>query len=141
VLSQTPRHYDYKLSKVPVLCDNESAIRMAENPVKHIRTKHIVICYHFLRDHSQRGDIVIDHVSTHKQLANIFTEPLDEKRFCEIRCELNVLDSQNLAWNITLMLIYYTFDHSCLFHLVQMHIFIFLVPRLRLMCFQVYFCT
>jgi hypothetical protein len=76
---------------------------MAENPVKHIRTKHIVICYHFLRDHSQRGDIVIDHVSTHKQLANIFTEPLDEKRFCEIRCELNVLDSQNLAWNISLI--------------------------------------
>jgi hypothetical protein len=45
----------YKLSIVPLLCDNESAIRMADNPVEHSRTKHIDIRYHFLRDHQQRG--------------------------------------------------------------------------------------
>jgi hypothetical protein len=45
------------LSKVPLLCDNESAIRMADNPVEHSRTKHIDIQYHFLRDHQQREDI------------------------------------------------------------------------------------
>jgi hypothetical protein len=50
-----------------LICDNESAIHVAENPVEHIHTKHIDIWYHFLRDHSQRRDIVIDHVSTHKQ--------------------------------------------------------------------------
>jgi hypothetical protein len=54
---------------------------MADNPIDHGRTKYIDIQYHFLRDHSQRGDIVIDHVSTHKQLADIFTKPLDENRF------------------------------------------------------------
>jgi hypothetical protein len=32
-----------------------SAIRMADNPVEHSRTKHIAIRYHFLRDHQQRG--------------------------------------------------------------------------------------
>jgi hypothetical protein len=95
-MRQTLRDYGYKLSKVPVLCDNESAIRMAENPIEHRHTKHIDIQYHFLRDHSQRGDIIIDHVSTHKQLANIFTKPLDEKSFCELRNELNALDSRNL---------------------------------------------
>jgi hypothetical protein len=84
------------MSKVPLRCDNETAIHMAENPIEHRRTKHIYIWYHFMRDHSQRGDIVIDHVSTHKQLANIFTKPLDEKRFCELRNELNVLDPRNL---------------------------------------------
>jgi hypothetical protein len=42
------------LSKVPLLCDNESAIRMADNPVEHSRTKHIDIWYHFLRDHQQK---------------------------------------------------------------------------------------
>jgi hypothetical protein len=69
---------------------------MAENPVEHSHTKHIDIQYHLMRDHSQRGDIIIDHVSTHKQLADIFTKPLDEKRFRELRSELNVLDSRNL---------------------------------------------
>jgi hypothetical protein len=42
-MRQTLRDYGYKLSKVPLLCDNESAIRMADNPVEHSRTKHINI--------------------------------------------------------------------------------------------------
>jgi hypothetical protein len=63
-MRQTLRDYGYKLSKVPLLCDNESAIRMADNPVEHSRTKHIDIRYHFLRDHQQRGDIKIAYVST-----------------------------------------------------------------------------
>jgi hypothetical protein len=71
----TLRDYVYKLSKVPLICDNECAIRMAKNPIEHSRTKHIDIRYHFLRDHSQRGDIIVDHVSTHKQLVDIFTKP------------------------------------------------------------------
>jgi hypothetical protein len=54
-MRQTLRDYSYTLSKVPLLCDNESAIRMADNPIEHSRTKHIDIRYHFLRDHQQRG--------------------------------------------------------------------------------------
>jgi hypothetical protein len=94
-MRQTLRDYGYKLSKVPLLCDNESTIRMADNPVEHIHTKHIDIRYHFLRDHQQRGDITIEHVSIHDQLADIFTKPLNEKTFCKLRNEVNVLDSQN----------------------------------------------
>jgi hypothetical protein len=74
-IRQTLRDYGYKLSKVPLLCDNESAIRMADNLVAHSRTKHIDIRYHFLRDHQQRGDIEIAYVSTKEQLADIFTKP------------------------------------------------------------------
>jgi hypothetical protein len=54
-MRQTLRDYGYKMSKVPLLCDNESAICMADNPVQHSLTKHIDIRYHFLRDHRQRG--------------------------------------------------------------------------------------
>jgi hypothetical protein len=74
-MRQTLRDYGYKLSKVPLLCDNESAIRMADNPVEHSRTMHIDIWYHFLGDHQQKGDIEIAYVSTHNQLADIITEP------------------------------------------------------------------
>jgi hypothetical protein len=91
----TLRDYGYKLSKVPLLCDNESAICMRNNPVEHSRTKHIAIWYHFLRDHQQRGDIEIAYVSTKEQLADIFTKPLDEKTFTKLRNELNILDSRN----------------------------------------------
>jgi hypothetical protein len=43
--------YGYKLSKVTLLCDNESAIRMVANPIEHSHAKHIDIQHHFLRDH------------------------------------------------------------------------------------------
>jgi hypothetical protein len=95
-MRKTLRDYGYKLSKVPLLCDNKSAIRMADNPVEHRRTKHIDIQYHFLRDHQQKGDMEIAYVSTHNQLANIFTKPLDEKTFSKLMNELNILDSRNL---------------------------------------------
>jgi hypothetical protein len=94
-MRQTLRDYGYKLIKVPLLCDNESAIRMADNPVAHSRTKHIDIRYHFLRDHQQKGDIEIAYVNTQNQLADIFTKPLDEETFSKLRNELNILDSQN----------------------------------------------
>jgi hypothetical protein len=94
-MRQTLRDYVYKLTKVPLLCDNESAIRMADNPVEHSRTKHIAIPYHFLRDHQQRGDIEIAYINTKDQLADIFTKPLDEKTFTKLRHELNILDSRN----------------------------------------------
>jgi hypothetical protein len=94
-MRKTLRDYGYNLCKVPLLCDNESAIRMADNPVEHNRTKCIDIWYHFLRDHQQKGDIKIAYVNTQNQLADIFIKPLDEKIFSELRNELNILDSRN----------------------------------------------
>ena len=94
-MRQTLRDYGYKLTKVPLLCDNESAIRMADNPVEHSRTKHIAIRYHFLMDHQQKGDIEISYINTKDQLADIFTKPLDEQTFNKLRHELNILDSRN----------------------------------------------
>ena len=78
------------------ICDNESAIKIADNPVQHSRTKHIEIRHHFIRDHVAKGDIDLFHVNTEKQLADIFTKPLDEARFRELRHELNIVDISNL---------------------------------------------
>jgi hypothetical protein len=94
-MRQTLRYYGYKLSKVPLLCDNESAICLADNPIEHSRTKHIDIRYHFLRDHQQRGDIEIAYVNTHNQLADIFTKLLKGKTFSKLRNELHILGSRN----------------------------------------------
>jgi hypothetical protein len=74
-----------------------SLIKLANNPVQHSRTKHIDIRHHFLRDHEAKEEIELFHVSTENQLADIFTKPLDETRFCFLRSELNILDSQNVA--------------------------------------------
>ena len=95
-MKQTLKDYDVNMKNVPLYCDNESAIKIAHNPVQHSKTKHIQIRHHFLRDHVLKGDISIEHVKTEEQLADIFTKPLDEKRFSKLRCELNILESSNV---------------------------------------------
>jgi hypothetical protein len=62
-MKQTLLDYGVKFKEIPLLCDNESAIKIASNPVQHSRTKHIYIRHHFLRDHVSKGDIKIDGVS------------------------------------------------------------------------------
>jgi hypothetical protein len=59
-MKQTLRDHGVKFKKIPLLCDNESAIKIANNPVQHSRTKHIDIRHYFLRDHVSKGDIKID---------------------------------------------------------------------------------
>jgi hypothetical protein len=89
-----------KFDEILLLCDNESAVKIATNPVQHSRTKHIDIRHHFLRDHVNKGDIKIDGIGTDDQLADIFTKPLDESRFCKLRNELNIIDFSNVAWKL-----------------------------------------
>ena len=91
-MKQTLRDYGINLDKIPIMCDNTSAINLSKNPIQHSRTKHIEIRHHFLRDHTQKGDIVLQFIPTENQLADIFTKPLGEEQFCKIRQELGILD-------------------------------------------------
>jgi hypothetical protein len=94
-MKQTLLDYGVVLEKVPLLCDNESAVKIANNPVHHSRSKHIDIRHHCLRDHVAKGDIILERVRSEDQLADIFTKPLDKTRFCMLRNELNILDFRN----------------------------------------------
>ena len=95
-MKQTLKDYGVNMKNVPLFCDNESSIKISHNPVQHSKTKHIQIRHHFLRDHVLKGDISTEHVKNEEQLADIFTKPLDEKRFSKLWCELNILDTSNV---------------------------------------------
>ena len=49
---------------VSLHCDNLSAVRLAENPVFHARTKHVEVHYHFLREKVLQGDINLKPIRT-----------------------------------------------------------------------------
>jgi hypothetical protein len=97
-MKATLNNFGIKFKRVPLLCDNESAIKLTNNLVQHARKKHIDVRHHFIRDHQQKGNICIESVGTEDQLADIFTKLLDEKRFCKLRNELNILDFSNMYW-------------------------------------------
>ena len=95
-MKQTLLDFGVQLDKIPLLCDNESVVKLSKNSVQHSRTKHRDIFHHFLRDHEAKGDISLQGVRSEEQLADIFTKSLDESTFVRLHNELNMLDASNV---------------------------------------------
>jgi hypothetical protein len=70
---------------VPVYCDSQSAMKIAENENITARSKHIDIRYHFIKDHIRSGDVILRWISTEKQDADLLTKRLPTKRFEMLR--------------------------------------------------------
>ncbi|KAK9073175.1 hypothetical protein SSX86_007499 [Deinandra increscens subsp. villosa] len=64
-----------------LLCDNQSAIFMSQNPVAHKRAKHIDIDYHFIRELVLSGQLYTKFIPTKLQVADIFTKSLSRPQF------------------------------------------------------------
>ena len=76
------RDFGRFLPHPPLLwCDNVSALAIATNPVFHTCTKHIEVDYHFVREKVLTHDVMIKFISTHDQLANLFTKGLPSPQF------------------------------------------------------------
>ena len=61
--------------------DNTSAINISKNLVQHSRTKHIEIRHHFIREFVKDGTLTLEFIHTDDQKVDLFTKPLDRKRF------------------------------------------------------------
>jgi hypothetical protein len=73
-MKHTLLNYGVVLEKLPLLCDNETMVKLANNLVQHSRTKDIDIHHYFLRDHVAKNDISLEGVRTKDQLVDIFTK-------------------------------------------------------------------
>jgi hypothetical protein len=93
----TTRDYGVTNKSVPLMCDSSSAICLAQNPIFHERAKHIKVRYHFLKDHVEKGDIVMKFIDIERQLANIFTKTIDATCFASLRGELGVCHPYGLV--------------------------------------------
>ena len=68
--------YGFNYNKIPMYCDNKSAIDLCCNNVQHSRSKHIDIRHHFIREMIEDGRIKVKQVSTSAMLADHLTKPL-----------------------------------------------------------------
>ncbi|GFY82736.1 hypothetical protein Acr_02g0009760 [Actinidia rufa] len=57
-----------------IYCDNVGATYLSANPIFHSRMKHVAIDFHFVRDHVNKGQLRVSHVSTTDQLADALTK-------------------------------------------------------------------
>ena len=89
---QLLRDLHVTLSTTPkILCDNQSAIFMAVNPVTRPRSKHIVINYHFVRELVANGTLKVDFIPSHLQLVDSLTKGVTKPQFFLFRSKLNVI--------------------------------------------------
>ncbi|GJW67626.1 retrovirus-related pol polyprotein from transposon TNT 1-94 [Tanacetum coccineum] len=80
--------YGLEFNKIPLYCDNKSAIALCCNNVQHSRSKHIDIIYNFIKEQVENGVVELYFVRTEYQLADIFTKALGRER---LECLINKL--------------------------------------------------
>ena len=73
--------------RTPILVheDNQTCIKIAENPMSQKRTRHMDIRYHFIRDFVQDKTIKLVYCQTDFQQADILTKPLARPAFERLR--------------------------------------------------------
>ncbi|GJU50947.1 hypothetical protein Tco_1220502 [Tanacetum coccineum] len=72
--------YGLGFNKIPMYCDNKSAIALCCNNVQHSRSKYIDIRFYFIKEQVENGVVELYFVNTKYQLADIFTKALGRER-------------------------------------------------------------
>jgi hypothetical protein len=111
------RDFGVKFERVPLMCDNTSAMSVAKNLVFHKKMRQVERRHHFLRDHVEKGDIEMRYIDTERQLAEIFTKPLDSSRFADLRGG-GLVFAIHMAWfegELVFCLVYCIFCFSLAF--------------------------
>ena len=89
--------FGQELRPTVIFCDNQSYIKLMENPVFHDRSKHIEIRYHFISDCVQRGVVKLEYISTDEQVADILTKSLPRGKHVCFRDKIGVIGNTFLG--------------------------------------------
>ena len=83
--------FDLQLDDTCIYCDNQSCVKLSENPVFHDKSKNIKIKYHYIRYMVQRGVVKLQYVAMDEHIANVLTKPLAKVKFEYFKEKLGVL--------------------------------------------------
>ena len=89
--------FDQHMDPKVIYCDNQSCIKLSENPVFHDGSNHIDIWYHHLRDCVLRWIMLLDYIPTEEQDADILTKALPRCKFEFHRDMIRVVDNPFLV--------------------------------------------
>jgi hypothetical protein len=88
--------FSVELEPTVIHYDNQSCIKLFENPMFHDKSKHIEMRYQYVRDMVQKNILSIQYVPTTEQMTNILTKPLSLKKFVYFRDKLGIVENASL---------------------------------------------
>ncbi|MCO5572373.1 hypothetical protein L7F22_026126 [Adiantum nelumboides] len=74
-----------------IYTDSQSALAVARNPVFHVRTKHIEVHYHYVRERFSVREISLPYVPTQDNFADLLTKALFREKLEAFRKALSLL--------------------------------------------------
>jgi hypothetical protein len=89
---QFARYIGKNANLVEMRGDNQGALALVKNPHLHERSKHIDICYHFIRDLAEKGKLNVEFISTAEMVADGMTKPLQRVAFERFKAQLGVVN-------------------------------------------------
>ena len=69
----------------PIFCDNKAAVQLSDSGISSKKLRHVATHISFLRELVNSNDTQLIHITTHGQLADIFTKPLCAATFHDLR--------------------------------------------------------
>ena len=78
------------MQPIVIWCNNHSAIHISKEPMEHQCTKHIEVHMHFIQRLIHEQIIGLQYCRIELQVADIFTKPLAQTRFVQLRALLGV---------------------------------------------------
>jgi uridylate kinase len=73
--------FGIRMDCVNIACDNQGAINIAKDPIASVRSKHIDVIYHFIRERIARGEIALSYCSTDDMAADLLTKAVPLAKF------------------------------------------------------------
>ncbi|GJX16179.1 putative ribonuclease H-like domain-containing protein [Tanacetum coccineum] len=84
--------YGYNFMNTKIFIDNESTICIVKNPVFHLKTTHIKIRHHFIRDSYEKRLIQVIKIHTDHNVADLLTKALDVSHFQFLTASIGMLN-------------------------------------------------
>jgi hypothetical protein len=85
---------EYTLTRLQ--CDNQSIVKLVQNPVLHAHMRHIEMHHHYICEQIHSGQLDLMYVATTKQETYILIKPLSSNKFHAFKTYIGVLDRVDL---------------------------------------------
>ena len=84
------RDFRHNFIPVPLFTDKKPFILYSQNDLSNTHTKHIDTHYHYTCDQVTNGNIKLYYISTHGNVADIFTKPLSLHKHVQLLDALGI---------------------------------------------------